>query len=327
VFHSFWEFGIKHAQDSKRHFLMLHRIASMTRRIFELWVAHEAPRLGAALAYYTLLSLAPLSVILVKMVAVPFGDKLAQHDTFDQLRPVLGPQGAAVLGGMIAGAAHTPPNIWASLGAVFLLLFGASSVFTELRSALNLMWDVPDTSIGFVRALVVERLFAFGMIIGLGCVMIFSTAGSLAIASSAKFISDKLALPTWVLPAANQILSFVVTSEVFALMFRFVPAVRIAWKDANVGAVVTAILFALTRLPLEVYLARAGVGSAYGAAASLVAFVFWIYVGAQIFYLGAEFTRSYSEEFGSLASRRRSAGRGFRPYEQELHRPSSPTDA
>lgn len=289
---------------------MLRRIASMTGRIFELWVSHEAPRLGAALAYYTLLSLAPLSVILVKMVAVPFGDKLAQHDTFGQLRPVLGPQGAAVLEGMIAGAAHTTPTLWASLGAVFLLLFGASSVFTELRSALNLIWDVPEKAIGFVRSLIVEKLFAFAMIIGLGFVMILSTAGSLVIASSARLISEKLSLPPWVLPAANQILSFAVTSGVFALMFRFVPAIRIAWKDANVGAVVTAILFALARLPLEVYLARAGVGSAYGAAASLVAFVFWIYMGAQIFYLGAEFTRSYSEEFGSLASRRKGAATG-----------------
>jgi membrane protein len=289
---------------------MLRRIAGLTGRIFELWVAHEAPRLGAALAYYTLLSLAPLSVILVKIVAVPFGEKLAQHDTFGQLRPVLGPQGAAVLESMVTAAANTAPNIWASLGAIFLLLFGASSVFTELRSALNLIWNVPERPIGFVRALIVERLFAFAMIIALGGVMILSTAGGLAIASSARFISEKLALPPWVLPAANRILSFAVTSEVFALLFRFVPAVRIAWKDANVGAVVTAVLFVLARVPLELYLARAGIGSAYGAAASLVAFVFWVYVGAQIFYLGAEFTRSYSEEFGSLASRRKSAANG-----------------
>jgi membrane protein len=310
VFHPFCGFGIKRAQRFLPPLSMLRRIASLTGRIFELWVAHQAPRLGAALAYYTLLSLAPLSVILVKMVAVPFGDKLAQHDTFGQLRPVLGAQGNAVLEGMIAGAAHTTPNLWASLGAIFLLLFGASSVFAELRSALNLIWDVSEVPIGFVRALVVERLVAFAMIIALGCVMILSTAGSLVIASSARFISEKLALPPWVLPAANRILSFVVTGEVFALLFRFVPAVRIAWKDANVVAVVTAGLFVFARVPLELYLSRAGIGSAYGTAASLVAFVFWVYVGAQVFYLGCEFTRVYSEEFGSLVSRRKTAASG-----------------
>ena len=286
---------------------MLRRIATLTGRIFELWAAHEAPRLGAALAYYTLLSLAPLSVILVKMVAVPFGEKLAQNDTFGQLQPVLGPQGAAIVGGMIASAAHTTATVWASLGAIFLLLFGASSIFTELRSALNLIWDVPEPPMGFVRGLIEERLFAFAMIIALGGAMILSIAGSLLLASSARLISEKLALPPWVLTAANQILSFVVSSGVFALMFRFVPAVRIAWKDAIIGAVATAVLFALARLPLEVYLTRAGVGSSYGTAASLVAFVFWIYVGAQIFYLGAEFTRVYSEEFGSLVARRKTA--------------------
>ncbi len=184
---------------------------------------------------------------------------------------------------------------------VLLLLFGASSVFVELRCSLNMIWDMREPNTAWYTGLIKDRLVAFAMVLGLGMVLTVSLLISTAASISAEFLSHRLALPKLLLHSANLTISFVITAGVFCLIFRFVPAVRISWRDSAIGALVTAVLFDLVRVPISLYLSRAHVGSAYGAAGSLVVFLCWVYLSAQVFYLGAEFTRVYSESFGTLS--------------------------
>jgi len=262
---------------------------------------HSAPRLAAALAYYAILSLAPLLLFLVALSAVPFGSRVAQSDTVDAVRRMAGGQAAAVAATLLAvPGSSSPPRLIASIFGGLIMLFGASGVFAELRSSLNIIWDVKEQQSTWYREIINERLLSFAMVVALGLLIMLFLGASIAVAVFARFLRWMPATPH-LLKAADVLFTFVLTSAVFSLVYRYVPAIRITWKDAWVGALVTAALFDVARIPLDLYLSHVGVGSAYGAAGSLVAFLFWVYCCAQIFYFGAEFTRVYSERFGCLS--------------------------
>jgi membrane protein len=262
---------------------------------FNKWTAHKAPRLGASVAFYTLLSFAPLLILIAAVIALVFTKEAAHKDLVDQARQMIGSRGADTVNSLLANAQKPSSGILASIIAFITLLFGASSVFIELRDALNTIWDVtPQSSSGW-KGMLKDRLFSFGMVLSVGFLLLVSLILSAALAFLGKFFGEAVPIPPAILETVNFVVSFAVITILFALMFKFVPAVHISWRDVLIGAIGTALLFTIGKFLLGVYLGKASVGSAYGAAGSLVAVIVWVYYSAQIFFFGAEFTRVYSD--------------------------------
>jgi membrane protein len=263
---------------------------SLLHQTFSDWNAHEAPRLGAALAFYTLLSLAPLVILLVAIAALIFGHSAAQSQLLGQVESMIGSQGSAAVKGMIEHSQEPGSGAFASIIGLITLLFGASGVFGELRDALNKMWNVqPINEVG-VWLMIKERFFSFGMVLAVGFLLLVSLAISAALAVFGKFFSGLLPAPEFVLGALNFAVSLAGVAILFALIFRYVPDTRIPWREVWIGATVTALLFTVGKSIIGLYLGKAAVGSAYGAAGSLVVVIVWVYYSAMIFFFGAEFT-------------------------------------
>jgi membrane protein len=190
----------------------------------------------------------------------------------------------------------------ATIFGVLTLLFGASGVFVELRDALNRAWEVKARQVSGVVALIRDRVLSFGMVLAVGFLLLVSLVVSAALAAAGKFVEGILPLPEFVLQGVNFLTSIAVITLLFAMIYRFVPDVKIAWRDVWLGAGMTALLFTVGKFAIGMYLGKAGVGSAYGAAGALVVFLVWVYYSAQIFFFGAEFTQVYAHSRGSRAS-------------------------
>jgi membrane protein len=263
------------------------------------WNAHDVPRLGAALAFYTLLSLAPLAILVVAICGIFLNKSTAEQELISQAGDLVGYAGAKAIRSLVDNSAHAKSGIIASSLAIITLIFGASGAFVELRDSLNTIWDAPPIPDG-VRTFVVRRLFCFGMVLALGFLLLVSLLISTAISVVEHYFMQFLPASTATAgEALNAVISLVAIAILFALIFKLVPDVHIDWRDVIIGAVVTSILFTIGRALLAFYLATAGVGSTYGAAGSLVALVVWVYYSAQIFFFGAVFTRVYADTYGS----------------------------
>ena len=259
-------------------------------RTFSEWKEHEAPRLGAALAFYSILSLAPLVVLTVAITALVFGHSSAQNNLVAQAQNLIGPEGAEAVKAMLEHAQKPASGLFASIIGVITLLFGASGVAGELQSALNRMWDVQPENTGGIWGAVKQRLFSFGMVLGVGFLLLVSLLVSAALAALGKFAAGFLPLPEWALDAINLVVSLAGIAVLFALIFRYVPATRVAWKTVWIGAIATALLFTIGKFLIGLYLGKSAVGSPYGAAGSVIVIIVWIYYSAMIFLFGAEFT-------------------------------------
>ena len=262
------------------------------------WLEDNAARLGAALAFYSVLSLAPLLVIVLAIAAVVFGEEAARGQIVAQIEGMVGTEGARAIQDMIAHAQRPEAGVIATVLGVIMLLFGAAGVFGQLQDALNTIWEVqakPGRGVwGFLKA----RYFSFAMVLGTGFLLLVSLVLSAALAALGKYMTDALPGlgPVW--QVVNFGVSFGVVTLLFALIFKVVPDVKIAWKDVWIGAALTALLFTLGKFLLGLYLGRSSIGSAYGAAGSLVVLVVWIYYSAQILFFGAEFTQVYAKRYG-----------------------------
>lgn len=267
------------------------------------WSDANAPRLGAALAYYTLLSVAPLIVFVVAICGLIFKAQ-AEHQVLRQTAAVMGSGAASTLAVLLENAHHKATGILASVIALIALLFGASGVFMELRDALNTIWDAPRQPFG-LKSMITQRLASFGMVLGLGVLLLLSLLVSAVFAVVQRYFTGFISLNTAIF---GEVLNFVVSvaaiAILFALIFKFVPEVKLDWHDIAIGAVITSILFIIGKSLLALYLSTAAIGSTYGAAGSLVAFVVWVYYSAQIFLFGAAFTREYANRFGSRRTAR-----------------------
>ncbi len=268
---------------------------SLLKQTFVKWSEHKAPRLGASVAFYSILSFAPMVVLITAVIALIFGQSNAQGSLVNEARQLIGDRGAETVESLLKHAQKPSSGIFASIVAIGTLLFGASGVFIELRDALNIMWEAPEPAAAGLGGMIKQRLFSFGMVLSLGFLLLVSLILSAGLAYLGKAFGEILPMPPVILQIINFLVSFFVIGLLFALMFKYVPNAKVPWWDAVLGAVCTAFLFDLGKLLLGLYLGKASVGSTYGAAGSLVAVVVWIYYSAQIFFFGAEFTHVYTE--------------------------------
>lgn len=255
------------------------------------WVTDKAPRLAAALAFYTILSLAPLLVIAAAIAGVFFGEEAARGEIVNQLRGLIGSAGAEVVQTTLQNANKPRAGLIASLIGIITLLFGASGVFGELQDALNKVWKVPPQPGKSWGAFLKSRFLSFAMIVAVGFLLLVSLLISALLSVFATFIQGMFPNLTLLLRVVNFAFSISIISALFALMFRYLPDITFKWREIIVGALLTAVLFTMGKYLIGLYLRHAGVATPYGAAGSVVAFVVWTYYSGLIFFYGAEFTQ------------------------------------
>jgi membrane protein len=262
------------------------------------WSHDRAPRLGAALAYYTVFSLVPFLVVVIALIGLVFGQEAAQSAILSQIATLVGDQSAAAIKDMIQRADQPSTGLVATGLAVMTLLFGASGVFGQLQDALNTVWGVEPKEGRGVWGFIKDRFLSFVAVLGTGFLLLVSLILSSALAAFGKWFSGLLPLPEALLHLFNFALSFVVVTGLFALIFKVLPDAKVAWRDVWVGALLTAALFTIGKYALGLYLGKSNVASAYGAAGSLVLILLWVYYSAQILLYGAEFTQVYANRLG-----------------------------
>jgi membrane protein len=264
---------------------------SLTKEAVQAWMQDFAPSMGAALAYYTIFSLAPMLIIVIAIAGFFFGQNTAQGEIIAQLRGLVGDTGAAAVEGILRSVSQPGQGIVAATLGTLTLMIGATAVFGELPSALNRIWKVKaDNNTGGIWKFVFTRLLSFGMVMGLGFMLLVSMILSAALAALGKWWGSMLGDWTIVLEILNLAVSFGVITTLFAMIYKFMPRATIAWRNVWFGAVITALLFTVGKFLIGVYLGTTNMASGFGAAGSLVVLLAWIYYSAQIFLLGAEFT-------------------------------------
>jgi len=288
-------------------YLRLKELLGVFKETVSEWVNDKAPRLGASLAFYTLLSLAPLLIVIVAVAALVYGQEAARVQLVWQIQGLVGPDGARAIQGLVQGAYKPGTGVIATLLGFLTLAFGASSVVVELRDALNTIWHVPfdrsNTGLSNIFRLVKHRFYSFAMILGVGFLLLVSLVLNAWIAAMGKFFASALPTPESLLHVATFLISFLVITFLFAAIYKMLPDVRLQWSDVAVGASVTSLLFAIGKQLIGLYLGKTSFGSTYGAAGSLVIVLVWVYYSAQLFFLGAEFTKVYTKTFGSQFAR------------------------
>ena len=279
----------------------LKQIWRLAKGAVTAWSDDYAPSMGAALAYYTLFSITPLLLIAIAIAGMVFGPDAARGQIYGELRDLMGDDGAAAIEALLKNVNRPGQGIVATIVGAAALLFGAMSVFGELQNALDRIWRAPLRPGGSnLLQLLRTRLLSFGMVFGIGFLVLVSLLLSAALAALGKWWAPMFGAWSVLASAFDLVLGFAVVTVGFAMIYKIVPRVRIEWRDVWVGAAVTALLFTLGRFAIGFYLGRATFASAFGAAASLVVLLVWMYYSAQIFLLGADFTWLYAHTFGSL---------------------------
>ena len=283
----------------------LKELATLLRATALNWQNDRAPRLGAALAFYMALSLAPSVVIILAVAGSVFGSEAAQSRLILLTQGLVGNAGAEIVQTVIAGANRPASGKSATLLGLFILFFGATSMVHELRDSLNTIWRVPqDSTSGRFRSMfnmVGDRFGSVAMVLGAGLFLLASLILHAGINVTFKYLNWTRVPPEALSRAVGELVSFLVVTLLFALVFKFLPKVQLKWRDVTMGAIFTALLFTAGKFLLGVYLRKTTFISSYGTAGSLIVLLVWVYYSAQVFYLGAEFTREYTYRFGSMA--------------------------
>jgi len=278
----------------------MHAMTRMLRDSVAAWLADYAPSMGAALSYYTIFSIAPLLVIVIAVAGLAFGAEAASGAIFEQMRGMVGDSGAAAIQGLVKSASKPSASILAAAIGLVTLVLGATTVLGELQTALDRIWRAPPVSERGWWRLLRARLLSLGMILVIGFLLLVSLVLSAAIVAIGDWWGPWFGKMRWLLEALNFAVSFVVVTALFAMIYKMLPRVRIAWRDVWIGAAVTALLFTAGKFLIGLYIGKSGVTSGFGAAGSLVVLLVWVYYSAQIFLLGAEFTSIYTYRHGSL---------------------------
>ncbi len=274
-------------------------VPALLRQTVSEWLDDRAPSLAASLALYSLLSLAPVTVIAVSVAGLVFGEDAARGEVARQLHGLMGPASSEAIQAVLAQANSPQKGIAGTVVGVVILFVGASGVFGELQETMNIVWNVkpkPGRGVGgFLR----DRFFSFAMVLGVAFLLLVSLVLSAGLSAVSAFMGAHLPGGETFWQVANLIVSFVLATGLFGLIFKVVPDAKIAFRDVWYGALMTALLFTLGKFGISLYLGKAAPGSAYGAAGSMVALVVWVYYSAQILFFGAELTQVYAKNFGS----------------------------
>ena len=280
------------------------RLKIVLIRSLTSWIDHRAASKGAALAFYTLFSMTPILVLAITVAGYVFGAEAAQGEIVAQVQGLVGENGAQAIQALLAGARDPVSGMVATLVASVLLLLGATTVFAELKGSLDELWGVDKTSRSAFIVLLKTRLLSFGMVLVLAFLLLVSLVVSAVLAMLEDYAHGILGSSAAVLATTSSVISFGVIACMFAVIYKTLPDAPLSWRDVWIGAAFTAGLFSLGKYVIGLYLGTSGVASSFGAAGSLIALLLWVYYSAQIFFLGAEFTRQYALWFGSLQHER-----------------------
>jgi membrane protein len=271
----------------------------MLKQTISEWSDDKAPRLSAALAYYTIFSIAPILVIAIAIISLAFGKEAAQGQLYQQIQEFVGQQSAQTIQTMIAHNQNQKTGIISAALGFAALIFGASGVFAELHDSLNTVWEVtPKKEAGFLKT-VKARFLSFTMVLGIGFLLLVSLVLSAGLAAMGGALTSLFPGFEIIARAASLIVAFGVITLLFAMIFKILPDVEIRWQDVWFGAGVTSLLFVIGKFLIGLYLGKSGVSSSYGAAGSLVVILLWVYYSAMILLFGAELTQVYAKRFGS----------------------------
>lgn len=274
-------------------------IWSVIKQTFQEWMEDNIPQQGAALAFYTALSIAPLLVIALRIAAFFFGPEAAQRELENQMAALIGNEGSRALQEMIANAQKPAAGMKATALSIATLLIAASGVFGQLQESLNTIWGVASSAgNSWVQALR-ARFMSFTMVFGTGFMLIVSLIVSTVLATLSGELSDLPASWAWLMQSLHVLASIGVMTLLFSMMFKALPDVHVAWRDVWIGAVVTAVLFTIGNSAIGFYLGQSALASSYGVAGSFVVLLVWVYYSSQVLFLGAEFTQVLANRFGS----------------------------
>ena len=280
---------------------MLQRGWQLMKTAGQAWLDDYAPSMGAALAYYTAFSLAPLLLIVISIAGLVFGADAARGEIFGQLRSTMGDSAAAGIESLLASVSKPSEGITATVIGVLVLLVGATTVFGELQDALDRIWRAPARAGGSgLWQLLRARLLSFGMIFGIAFLLMVSLVLGAGMAALGKWWGGAFVGWEVLAQVLNALASFALTAAVFAFIYKLMPRVRVEWRDVLIGALITALLFTVGKTLIGLYIGKTGVASGFGAAGSIVIVLVWVYYSAQIFLMGAEFTWVYACSFGSM---------------------------
>ena len=288
---------------------------ALLKETFNRWREDAAPRMAAALSYYTVFSMAPLLILAISIAGLVLGRDAARGKIVEQISGLVGVQSAAAIQSMIQAANRPSKGVFAGVVGIISLLAGATGVLSELKSALNKIWRTEESS--DVKEIVKKNAVFFGMLLGIGFLLTVSLIVSAAVAALGKSFGGLLPAPELLLHTADFVLSVGIVVLLFAAMYRFLPNTRIEWHDVWFGAIVTSVLFNLGKLGLGLYIGKSAVSSSYGAAGAVLVLLLWVYYSGLIFYFGAEFTKAYADRVGSRKKQVQSKMRSKRAFSYE----------
>jgi membrane protein len=267
------------------------------------WMEHRASSKGAALAFYSLFSLAPILVLVIAVAGFFYGADAAQGQLIGELRGLVGPKGAQTIEAILAGAQNKDSGLFATIVATVLLVIGATTAFAELKDSLDEIWGVPPPEDASWWDTVRTRLLSFGLILTLALLLMTSLVVSAALTVAEKFIGGYWHNATVIFGWVAWAFSFLVIAILFGVIYKLLPRIKLSWHDVTIGALGTAVLFTLGKYAIGLYIGNSGTTNSFGAAGSLIALLLWVYYSAQIFFLGAEFARQYAIQMGSLSKK------------------------
>ncbi len=284
---------------------MIKTVWSLIRDTLTAWIDDYAPSMGAALAFYTLFSIAPLLLIVISVAGLLFGEDAARGEIMEQLSGLVGVDSARTLQSVLESLNQPSASAYGTVVGVGVLLIGATTVFGELQNAMDRIWRSPDLPAprGGFWSILRSRLLSAGVVLGVGFLLMVSLVASAALAALGKWWAPWFGNMAMVANLVDWALSFLSMTALFGMIYKWLPRAKVPWSDVLVGAALTALLFTIGKFLIGLYIGRSGVASPFGAAASLVVLLLWVYYSAQIFLLGAEFTWIYSHRHGSRKAR------------------------
>ena len=275
------------------------RLWTVLKQAVAGWWEDNVPRMGAALAYYTLFSLAPILVVAIAIAGLAFGQEAVRGEIVGQIDGLVGHQGAQAVQGMLEGAARPSSSIPATIIGIITFFLGATGAFLELQTDLDAIWRVkPKQSGSFFQALLKQRLISFGLVLGFAYLLLTSLVVSAALAALSTYMGNAFPGVAVLWEALDVVVSLAVITALFAMIYKVLPDVKLAWRDVWVGGLVTAGLFTIGKFLIGLYIGTSALSSTYGAAGSVIVVLVWVYYSSQIILLGAEFTREYVKRFG-----------------------------